>query len=225
MAPSSPSTPPPASRAESPRAGLEIEIKFALPHLADIRARILALGARLLSPRALEVNLRFDDPAGKLSGAGRVLRLRRDRASRLTYKAPGTMPEERVEIELEIDNDESGRRFLEALGYRVVAEYEKYREVFGLDDDHIMLDELPFGHFVEIESRSIDGLRRRSDTLGLNWPRRITASYVALFEILRSRAGRDIPAATFEHWKGLPPPSVDDLEAAARELEPGPAAV
>jgi predicted adenylyl cyclase CyaB len=213
------------SGAEGLRAGLEIEVKFALPHLAEVRARLLASGARLLSPRTLEVNLRFDDPAGKLAGAGRVLRLRRDRASRLTYKAPGAVPEERVEIELEIDSDEIGRRFLEALGYRVVAAYEKFREVFALEDDHIMLDELPFGHFLETESSSIAGLRRRSDSLGLEWSRRITASYVALFEILRARAGREVPAATFEHWQDLPRPSVDDLEAAARELAPGPAGV
>jgi adenylate cyclase class 2 len=209
----------PASSASTFRPALEIEAKFALPHLADLRDRLLAQGGRQLSPRMLEVNLRFDDAAGRLSGEGRVLRLRRDRGARLTYKAPGSAPEERVEIEVEIDDDESGRRFLEALGYRVVAAYEKYREVFDLGGDHVMLDELPFGHFVEIESASVDGLRRRSQSLGLDWQRRITASYVALFETLRTKAGRDIPAATFEHWKGLPRPSQADIERAAGDIQ------
>src|SRR4030067_177056 len=99
----------------------EIEAKFLLPHLADVRLRVLSGGGRLIDPRSLELNLRFDDDAGRLSAGGRVLRLRRDRTTRLTYKTPGPTAEERAEVELEIESADGGRQFLEALGYRGVA--------------------------------------------------------------------------------------------------------
>jgi adenylate cyclase, class 2 len=197
----------------------EIEVKFALPHLADLRARLLRLGARQLSPRTLEVNLRFDDPTGKLAEAGQVLRLRRDRAAHLTYKAPGPVPEERLEIDLEIDSLEAGQRLLEALGYRLVAAYEKYREVFRLEEGLVMLDDLPFGHFVEIEAGSIDRLKHLGAALDLAWERRITVSYLDLFHGLQGYPWAGAQAATFEHWDGLAIPSHDLLEDLARTLQ------
>jgi adenylate cyclase, class 2 len=197
----------------------EIEVKFAQPHLADIRTRLLGLGARQLSPRALEVNLRFDDPAGKLAEAGQVLRLRQDRAAHLTFKSPGPVPEERLEIELEIDSLETGRRLLEALGYRLVAAYEKYREVFRLEEGLVMLDDLPFGHFVEIEAASLDGLKHLTAVLDLAWERRITASYLDLFRALQTSPAAGAQAATFEQWDGLAIPSHNLLEDLARTLQ------
>ncbi len=197
----------------------EIEVKFALPHLADIRTRLLRLGARQLSPRTLEVNLRFDDPHGRLAGAGQVLRLRRDRAAHLTYKAPGPIPEERLEIELEIDSLDAGRHLLEALGYHVVAAYEKYREAFRLGDGLVLLDDLPFGHFVEIEAGSVDALKHLAADLGLEWERRITVSYLDLFSGLLARPGLAAPAATFEDWGTLAMPPHDLLEDLARSLQ------
>lgn len=197
----------------------EIEVKFVLPHLTHLRERLLALGAHQLSPRALEVNLRFDNASGALSKDGLVLRLRRDRRTYFTYKAPGSVPEERLEVEVEIDSADDGRRFLEALGYRVVAAYEKYREVFRLGAELVMLDDLPFGHFVEIEADSLERLQAAAEALGLDWDRRITASYVALFETLRSRAGLAAPAATFEHWGDRPVLSQGEIEASARHLQ------
>ena len=199
-------------------ARLEIEAKFVLPHLADIRARLLTLGAQQLSPRSLEVNWRFDEPSGSLGAGGRVLRLRRDRVAHLTYKAPGSVPEERVEIALEIDNAESGRLLLEALGFRVVAAYEKFREVFRLHDGHVMLDDLPFGHFVEIEAGSVERLRALAASLGLAWDERITASYIALFEALRSLPGSRASAATFQAWERIPLPSPEALRGVSRQL-------
>ncbi len=44
------------------------------------------LGAGLIQPRVHELNLRFDNSNGDFQREGRVLRLRRDHAVRLTYK-------------------------------------------------------------------------------------------------------------------------------------------
>jgi len=199
--------------------GREIEAKFLLPHLADLRARLLAGGGRLVSPRTLELNLRFDDESRRLSAAGRVLRLRRDRSTHLTYKAPGPTPEERVEVEVEVEHPDDGRRFLEALGYHVVAAYEKYREIFDLGGASVMLDELPFGHFVEIEADSLEAVRTSAGMLGLAWEQRLRASYLDLFEAVRTRLGRTVDQATFAAFENVPALSFAELETLARRQE------
>jgi adenylate cyclase, class 2 len=198
----------------------EIEAKFLLPHLADVRLRVLSGGGRLIGPRSLELNLRFDDDAGRLSAGGRVLRLRSDRTTRLTYKKPGPAAEERVEVELEIESADVGRQLLEALGYRVVAAYEKYRETFAFGDERVMLDELPFGYFAEIEAESVDRLRSAAERLGFPWESRLRASYLDLFYALRPALGLQEEQATFAAFAGRPRLSLPDLEALTRRARP-----
>lgn len=200
--------------------GREIEAKFLLPDLADVRVRVLSAGGRLMEPRSLELNLRFDDDAGHLAAGGRVLRLRRDRTTRLTYKAPGPTAEERAELELEIESADAGRQLLEALGYRIVAVYEKYRETFAFGDERVMLDELPFGYFVEIEAESVDRLRTAAEGLGLPWVSRLQASYLDLFYALRPMLGLEAEEATFAAFEGRPRLGLADLEVLARRARP-----
>jgi adenylate cyclase class 2 len=200
--------------------GREIEAKFLLPHLEDVRRRVLSAGGRLIEPRGLELNLRFDDEAGRLAAGGHVLRLRHDRTTRLTYKTPGPSTEERTEVELEIESAKAGRQLLEALGFRVVAAYEKYRETFALGDERVMLDELPFGTFAEIEAESVDRLRSTAESLGFPWESRLRASYLDLFYALRPVLGFRTDQATFAAFEGQPRLGLPDLEALARRARP-----
>ncbi len=137
--------------------GQETEAKFYLLHLDSAAARLDALQARLVQPRVLETNLRFDLPDGSLTSTGRVLRLRRDTQARLTYKGAGQNKSgvlDRQEIEFIVEDDQKARQFLEALGYRKSMYYEKYRTTYELEEALIMLDELPYGSFLEIEGGS-----------------------------------------------------------------------
>lgn len=198
----------------------EIEAKFYLLHLADVRQDLLRLGARLQAPRSLEKNLRFDTPDRSLTRSGSVLRLRQDRTTHLTYKAPGESPEIRHEIELEVGDLDAARAFLEALGYERVFTYEKYREVFALDRVEVMLDELPFGCFVEIEGRSLPEIIQASERLALSWDRRIPDPYPALFERLRSSLGLPFGDATFANFSGRPRIKPQDLAIREAILSP-----
>ena len=184
---------------------MEIEAKFYLRHLEDIRKRVIAHDALLKTTRLLERNLRFDTPDRELAGKKHVLRLRQDNRTTLTFKRPSVQVETRDEFEIEIDDFESGRKILEALGYVVTALYEKYRETYQIDLVQVMLDELPFGCFVEVEGPSIESIRQMSDQLGLPWERRVQASYVELFERIRRPLEIDFEEITFENFKGLAP--------------------
>lgn len=184
---------------------MEIEAKFYLRHLEDIRKRVIAHDALLKTTRLLERNLRFDTPDRELAGKKHVLRLRQDNRTTLTFKRPRGQVETRDEFEIEIDDFESGRKILEALGYAVTTLYEKYRETYQIDFIQVMLDELPFGCFVEIEGPSIESIRQMSDQLGLPWERRVQASYVELFDRIRRPLAIDFEEITFENFKGLTP--------------------
>ncbi len=166
----------------------ENEVKFYVLDLARIERALQAQGARLIQPRTHEVNLRFDTPSGVLQRAGRVLRLRRGAAVLLTYKSGSRLNNgmlTRREIEFAVSDFETARQFLEALGYQAIFMYEKYRTTFDLDDTHVMLDEMPYGSFVEIEGEA-EALPAIASRLGLNWKAAIPVSYQALFERLQA---------------------------------------
>jgi len=195
----------------------EIEVKFCvrnlpappLPfgHLPQIRLPIWGrLGGGLIQPRTFEVNLRFDTSSRDLTREGRVLRLRKDDLARLTYKDNSQQIEgalSRREIEFVVNDFDSAKQFIEALGYEVVFIYEKYRMTFEYKGTHIMFDELPFGNFVEIEGE-LEMLRPIAEELNLDWDKAIPASYHALFERLcktRDLAFRDLTFVNFKEIK------------------------
>ena len=165
--------------------GQEIEAKFHVRDLERTRKSLESLDAHLIQSRVLEMNIRFDLPGASLRAEGRVLRLRRDTEARLTYKGGnknlrGVLSRE--EIEFIVEDFEKAKKFLEALGYQQVFYYEKYRTTYELDETLIMLDELPYGNFVEIEGETEETIRTLSARLDLNWDATIERSYSALFE-------------------------------------------
>ncbi len=188
--------------------GQETEAKFYVRDLKRLEARLLGLGARLLHPRVRESNIRFDLPDGSLRTGNRVLRLRRADDVRLTYKGKAERIEgvlSRAEIEFTVGDFETARQFIEALGYVQIAVYEKFRATYEFNATHIMLDELPYGDFVEIEGSSVDTIRAAAARLGLDWEAVVPASYLALFERVAADLGLDPAQLTFAALKDLQP--------------------
>lgn len=180
----------------------EFEAKFLLSLPNDIRQSLLDMGGRVLVPRVLELNLRFDTNDGLLTTNKKVLRLRQDNLTTLTYKFSKSI-EERIEIEIEVDEFRTTRALLQALGYKAVFTYEKYRETFLVDPVHIMLDELPFGHFMEIEGTSLKMVEQTAKTLGMQWEIRIKRSYMELFEVLAQNLDLSFSDATFANFANI----------------------
>jgi adenylate cyclase class 2 len=166
--------------------GQETEAKFYIRDLRKIELRLHELKAQLIQPRIHETNLRFDNANNDLRSSYRVLRLRQDEKARFTFKGPSVEKEggvlSRQEIEFVVEDFESAREFLEALGYKVVVFYEKFRATYDLNNTHVMLDELPYGEFVEIEGESVEAIHSVADLLGLNWNMMVKAGYHSLFE-------------------------------------------
>lgn len=185
--------------------GQETEAKFYVRDLEGIRSRLEELGAHRLQPRVLETNIRFDLPGAPLRAAGCVLRLRRDTEARLTYKSASTKSEgvlSREEIEFVVQGFEEAKRFLEALGYQKLVYYEKYRTTYEWNGTHIMLDELPYGDFVEIEGETTDIIREVAGHLHLRWETAIGTSYTALFERARNALNGSFQELSFAEFEG-----------------------
>ena len=184
----------------------EKEVKFYLNDLEAMASRLEATGAELVRPRILERNLRLDTSDGALSAEKRVLRLRQDDQVRVTYK-DNTHTENgvlvRTEIEFATDNLEVVRKFFEALGYQVVVIYEKYRRAYRLGDVEVVLDEMPFGNFMEIEAPNTTLIEGVAQMLGLIWERRGIVSYLGLFEVLKNHREIDFRDLSFENFAAL----------------------
>jgi adenylate cyclase class 2 len=184
----------------------EIEAKFYVLDLNRIRMRLQALEARLTQERILETNIRFDLPDSGLRSEGRVLRLRQDTETRLTYKGPGINEQgvlNRTEIEFVVEDFGKAKQFLEALGYQKLIYYEKYRTTYEVKECHVMLDKLPFGDFVEIEGDSVESIHEVAEKLGLNWDVAIPTSYSALFEHLQRTQKLSFQDISFENFAGI----------------------
>ncbi len=184
----------------------EREVKLYVTDLAKCESAIQSLGAECTRERVHEVNLRFDTPDRRLSSVAQVLRLRKDRRNRVTYKGPGNVDEgvrSRQEIEFTVDDFDQARLFFEALGYEVMMIYEKYRTTYEFEGAEIVLDEMPYGNFLEIEANDAAQIESITKQLGLDWEARIFASYTTLFDVVRTTRDLGFTDLTFENFAGL----------------------
>jgi adenylate cyclase class 2 len=185
---------------------MELEVKFYLSRCGQAEERILTQGGRLKEPRVHEINLRLDTPDLSLLNTGRLLRLRLDSRARVTYKGMGSIEggaRLRQELEFTVSDFDTTRALFEALGYEVYMMYEKYRSTYEMANLEVVLDELPYGDFLEIEGPDGESIQKAALRLGLNWDARILDSYTVLFEHTRSQIGFDFRDLSFENFKGF----------------------
>ena len=183
----------------------ETEVKLYVGDLAALAARLEAAGAVLEHPRTYEHNIRYDTPGGDLSRRYVVLRLRRDTRVRLTYKGPASISEgimSRFEAEVTVDNFETMDGILRALGYVPFMIYEKYRTTYRLGEVEVVLDEMPFGNFCEIEGPRA-AIEAALDALGLAEYPRIGTSYLGVFARLKEKLELPFRDLTFANFEGI----------------------
>jgi adenylate cyclase class 2 len=184
----------------------EIEVKFLIEDLPAMRQRLIALGATLTTPRTYEENLLFDTPDAQFRRQGRLLRLRRDRRNRITYKEPPAQNDLDFKImqeyEVEVSDFAQAHTILVKLGFAPSLRFEKYRETFTYQEAEIVLDEVPFGTFMEIEGPQ-EIIRDTVTALGLDFAARLVSSYVDIFDTVCTTYKLPATDITFEAFRSL----------------------
>jgi len=196
----------------------EVEVKFYLSDRSSFEDRLRRIGAELIHERVLEKNYRFDTPDLALSREHRVLRLRQDDASIITYKGPSTIVDgvvDRQEIEFTVSDFNAARQLLESLGYQQSISYEKWRTTYLLDELEITIDEMPFGNFTEIEGGDAKSIQSVARKLALEWSAGITESYLMLFDRVKNQKKMDLRDLTFAAFH--------DIQVSPRDLGVKPA--
>lgn len=133
---------------------LEIEKKYRLSE--ERREKVLE------ELRELDAKFKGEDfeeniiySGGVLEEKFAVLRVRKIQGKTIfTYKESVPSPagiKQRIEYETEVEDPEALEKIIESLGFRKSLVYEKRRKIWHFREVEIVLDELPFGLFMEIE--------------------------------------------------------------------------
>ena len=151
---------------------IEVEKKYRLTRKQQqfLLARLPAIGARL-EREEFEVNTIYSGET--LNMERTALRLRRvGKKAILTYKerfpSSSSIKHQR-EDETRIDNPDAMEAILDALGFAPALVYEKKRATWRLGIAEIVIDELPFGLYMEIEGKESDikAIERKLGAKGL----------------------------------------------------------
>lgn len=170
---------------------LEIEKKYRLTahDLERVRSELLERGAEFAG-REFEANHIFSGE--RLRETAAVVRIRTTESRViLTYKR--RVPSEfdvktQIEYEVEVSDADTAIAILNELGLRRWLLYEKYRDTWNFKSVEIVLDELPFGLFMEIEG-TVTGIREAEMLLDLENLEVEHETYPALTARLGSKVG------------------------------------
>ena len=190
----------------------EIEVKLYCPDLNPITQKLSDIGAKLVKHRIYERNVRYENADKSFSTNGIVLRLRRDDNVRLTYKSSldeGSIENgihRRFEAEVTISDFDTMDTILRHLSFTLYMVYEKYRTTYKLNQAEIVLDEMPYGQFVEIEAPDETHINHTIEQLGLQKAPRIQYSYAVLFDIIKQNLNLNFTDLTFENFSGIDVP-------------------
>jgi len=187
----------------------EIEVKIHVANLSAVESSLRDKGAELKVPRVYERNVRYENATRTLTEQGIVVRLREDNRVRLTYKSPigdadGIVSRE--ELEVDVSDFATMDAILDKLGYTPYMVYEKYRTTYEWLDTEIVLDEMPFGNFIEIEGEKNVILAVLS-ALDLKDEPRISMSYSGLFDVVRQALNLAVRDLTFANFEGVDVPA------------------
>ena len=160
----------------------EIEIKIETNDFEPTKKQLKLIGAKKESS-VFEKNIIFDKN-NTFKNNDCLLRIRNDKKITMCYKGPREKSDTiqiREEIEFEVSNLEKAIQFIKRLGFKQTKIYEKKRETWQYKNTEIVLDELPFGKYIEIEGTKKD-IQKTAELLKFNKTKYLTKTYFELAE-------------------------------------------
>ena len=165
----------------------EIEVKFPLRDRAELTRKLHELGGQRLYPETFEDNIVLDR-RGELRTRGALLRVRKfGKYALATFKGPMAIEggvKSREEVQTGVESFERAIQLFDALGYKPVFRYQKFREVWRIKEVEVVLDRTPIGDYFEIEG-PMDVIRGIASDLGMNMDQAIRQTYADLYRVAR----------------------------------------
>ena len=165
----------------------EIEVKFPLRDRNELVRKLHEIGAQRLYPETFEDNIVLDR-RGDLKTKGALLRVRKfGKYSIATYKGPMSIDggvKSREEVQTGVESFELAIQLFDALGFKPVFRYQKFREVWRLREVEVVLDRTPIGDYFEIEG-PMETIRSIAAELGMNMDQAIRQTYADLYRQAR----------------------------------------
>ena len=172
----------------------EIEVKFPLRNRAELLQKLHDIGGQRLYAETFEDNIVLDR-RGELRTKGALLRVRKfGRYSIATYKGPMSIEggiKSREEVQTGVESFERAIELLDALGFKPVFRYQKFREVWRVREVEVVLDRTPIGDYFEIEGTA-ELIRSIAAEIGMNMDQAIRQTYADLYRQAR-RTRNDLP--------------------------------
>lgn len=178
---------------------IETEKKYHLGErrLEEVIQKLVELGATF-EKEVFEVN--YQHRGGDMDERGATLRLRKvGDFTLLTYKErvkTENGAKKKMEYETNVSDVEAAEAIIERLGYRLTAVYEKRRKYWRYGDVEVVLDELPFGLYMEIEGTE-EAIGKMEKKLGLKAVEHEPRGYPRL-TIKYGKMSGDVAEAKFE---------------------------
>lgn len=175
---------------------IEIEKKYRLDpeRRAALRNELASSGAEFAG-REFEENTIYSND--HLRETGSIVRMRKtDRRSILTYKrrvGDQSDVKRQIEHETEVSDPAAAEAIIAELGLKPVLIYEKYRDTWNFRAVELVIDELPFGDYMEIEG-SITAIREAEMLLGIEDLEIEHETYPRLTGRLGERSGEIVEA-------------------------------
>jgi adenylate cyclase, class 2 len=182
---------------------IETEKKYHLgeKRVEEITQKLVELGATF-DKEVFEVN--YQHRGGEMDERGATLRLRKiGDFTLLTYKErvkSENGAKKKIEFETNVSDVDAAEKIIEHLGYRLTAVYEKRRKYWKLGDVEVVLDELPFGLYMEIEGTD-DAIAKAEKRLGLKEIEHEPRGYPRL-TIKYGKINGEVAEARFERTGG-----------------------
>lgn len=172
----------------------EIEVKFQLKDRHELLRKLHDVGGQRLYPETFEDNIVLDR-RGELRTKGVLLRVRKfGKYSIVTFKGPMSIEggvKSREEVQTGVESFELAIQLFDALGYKPVFRYQKFREVWRVRDVEVVIDRTPIGEYFEIEG-AMETIRAVAAELGMDMEQAIRHTYADLYRQAR-RTRADLP--------------------------------
>ncbi|WP_254059571.1 class IV adenylate cyclase [Granulicella sp. L46] len=182
----------------------EIELKFSVADIRELRSTADALGFKLVTDRTFESNVLYDSSDRQLRTQRQILRLRHyGNRCTVTHKRQAEGGDgdlrykTRIETESVVEDCDALAEIFIQLGYRPVFRYEKFRTEWAMDEGHLVLDETPIGVWAELEGQPawIDAMLEK---LCIAPELRTIQSYGSLFLRWKEETGSAVENLTFD---------------------------